>query len=174
LLLAAFVLLSIPAIVVSLPSFRRPRSYGLFRFFGFEGTLLLVLLNLDNWFAEPFSPLHLSSWIVLSTSLVLALHSFHMLRTRGRPAQGSVETTTRLVTAGAYRFIRHPLYASLLLLAFGAFLKGPSWSTAGLLALTAASFHAAAVAEERESLARFGDSYSHYMRRTRMFIPHVF
>ena len=39
------------------------------------------------------------------------------------------ESTTTLVTAGAYRYIRHPLYESGLMLAWGAALKAPSAPT---------------------------------------------
>ena len=174
LVLATFALLSIPAIVVSWPSIRRPGSHGFYRFFGFEGTLLLILLNLTHWFRDPLSPIQACSWLMLAASLLLAVHSFRLLHTRGGPADSSIESTTTLVRVGAYRFIRHPLYASLLLLAGGAFLKNPSWGTAVLLGLTAAFYFATAVAEERQSLAKFGGEYAAYMRATRRFIPFVF
>jgi protein-S-isoprenylcysteine O-methyltransferase Ste14 len=51
----------------------------------------------------------------------------------------AIEKTTILVTTGAYRYIRHPLYSSLLFLAWGIFFKAPSWP-GGLLALAATFF----------------------------------
>jgi protein-S-isoprenylcysteine O-methyltransferase Ste14 len=76
-----------------------------------------------------------------------------------------------LVEVGVYRFIRHPMYASVLALGWGAFLKRPS--IVGLaLALCASGFLAAtAVVEERENVARFGASYTAYMKGTRRFVP---
>ena len=85
-----------------------------------------------------------------------------------------IEKTTRLVTTGAFRYIRHPLYSSLLLLAWGVFFKNPSW--AGIcLALGATAFLVAtAMVEEAENLLYFGPVYREYMRRTKMFIPYLF
>jgi hypothetical protein len=59
----------------------------------------------------------------------------HSPRTRGRPDASRhdgapllyFEKTTQLVTTGVFKYIRHPLYSSLLLLAWGVFFKHPSW-----------------------------------------------
>ena len=99
----------------------------------------------------------------------------------GRPAGKSAastnlwfENTTTLVTVGVYRFIRHPMYASLMALGWGTFLKDPSGIGLGL-ALGASGFLvAAAIAEERENLARFGVAYAAYMKSTKRFIPFLF
>jgi protein-S-isoprenylcysteine O-methyltransferase Ste14 len=92
------------------------------------------------------------------------------LLTIGRPKGGFEETTT-LVLRGAYKYIRHPLYASLLLLGWGTFFKGPSL-LGGSLALVISSFLiATARAEEAENLGKFGSDYAHYMQSTKMFIP---
>ena len=76
----------------------------------------------------------LASWALPLTSLLLAAHGFYLLRRVGKPDRSiedatrlGIEKTTRLVRSGAYRYIRHPLYASLLALAWGAFLKAPTW-----------------------------------------------
>ena len=93
----------------------------------------------------------------------------------GRPAPTAVptanlpiENTTTLVTVGAYRWIRHPLYASLLALACCAWLKDPLG--AGSMALAVGSggcLLATAIAEEKENLQRFGAAYAEYMKSTR-------
>jgi Phospholipid methyltransferase len=64
-----------------------------------------------------------------------------------------VEKTTCLVRSGAYRIIRHPLYASLLALAWGAFLKAPSWLGLVLAAVATGAIYLAARAEEQENLS---------------------
>ncbi len=76
-----------------------------------------------------------------------------------------------LVTGGTYRFIRHPMYSSLLFLAWGAFLKAFSWS--GGLAATVAtlSLIATAKVEERENVRYFGAAYAEYIKRSKMFVP---
>jgi protein-S-isoprenylcysteine O-methyltransferase Ste14 len=133
----------------------------------------LAILNATVWFRNPFSAAQVFSWISLIASAFLAVHGFTLLRKIGRP-QGNFEATTRLVTSGAYRYIRHPLYASLLLLGLGTMLKQVTLLTALLGAVCTAALYATAKVEEAENLQRFGDDYAAYMRRTRMFIPFVF
>jgi protein-S-isoprenylcysteine O-methyltransferase Ste14 len=151
-------------------SLREHRYHGLYRFLAFECILALVLINARVWFARPFSALQIASWISLTASLFLAVHGFTLLKRMGQP-QGGIENTTRLIRSGAYRFIRHPLYASLILLGLGVFLKGPSSFTLLLFAANVGALVATAKVEEREMLAKFGAEYSNYMRESKMFIP---
>jgi len=165
---------------VSRRSLSRPRSHGFFRFFAFEALLCLIVLNAGHWFVRPGAPTQLVSWLLLIASLLLAIHGFYLLHAIGKPEApdpGSAalrfESTTTLVTVGAYRFIRHPLYASLLLGAWGTVLKHPSLLTVMLGATVTALLVATAKVEEAENLVRFGDPYREYMARTRSFIPFV-
>ena len=168
-----FLVLSTIITILSWPSLRRPRSHGFFRYFAFEALLLLVILNLDVWFRQPFSWLQLFSWAALIASLFLVVHGFWLLRKIGKP-RGRIEDTTQLVKVGAYRYIRHPLYASLLYLGIGAYLKDPSLIGSVLLIAVIAFLIATARVEESENLQRFGDVYAVYMQETRMFIPNFF
>jgi protein-S-isoprenylcysteine O-methyltransferase Ste14 len=170
---------------VSRASLREPRSHGFPRFFAWECILALFCINfidLRQWFGDPFSPRQLVSWVFLFGCIIPAVLGVYLLRTRGKPDAGRareaplgwIEATTHLVTNGVYRYIRHPLYSSLLLLAWGVFFKRPSW-LGGALALGATGFLVAtAKVEEAENVRYFGPAYGDYMRRTRMFIPFVF
>lgn len=161
-------------------SLARPRSHGFFRFFAFEAVLCLVVLNAPCWFCRPGAPAQILSWALLAISCALALHGFHLLRARGHPTApvpGSptyrIEHTTTLVTVGAYRYIRHPLYASVLFGAWGVVLKALAPSSVALGLAATAFLVATAKAEEAENLVRFGDAYRDYMTRTRRFVPFV-
>jgi protein-S-isoprenylcysteine O-methyltransferase Ste14 len=167
---------------VSRASLRVPRSHGFYRFFAWESILVLVLLNLEHWFRNPFSFCQVISWLLLVISIFLVLHGVHLLRITGKPDEERVgdvpmigiEKTTTLVTVGAFKYIRHPLYSSLLFLAWGVFFKGPSW-LAGILALTATLFLlATAKVEEAENSRFFGAAYQTYMKQTKRFIPFLF
>jgi len=179
--LAVFAIGSAGLVLFSRPALRVRRTHGFYRFFAFESILALIVLAAPRWFRDPLSARQIASWLLLLSSLLLAAHGFYLLRVIGRP-QGQFENTTRLVTRGAYRTIRHPLYSSLLLLGWGAFLKSSSpaglRSTASLavaLALAAsAALFATARVEEGENLARFGAEYAAYMKTTRMFVPWLF
>jgi protein-S-isoprenylcysteine O-methyltransferase Ste14 len=92
----------------------------------------------------------------------------------GDPNLLAFEKTTQLVTSGIYAYIRHPLYSSLLLLAWGIFFKLPSLP-GGLLALAATIFLVlTARADEAECIQFFGSVYQGYMHKTRRFIPFLF
>ncbi len=96
-----------------------------------------------------------------------------MLHRHGDPEAG-IETTRLLVERGAYRMIRHPLYASLLLAGAGAWLKRPiAWGGVVLLVL-AGLLAVVARIEEGENLVRFGPAYREYMRRTWRFVPWIY
>ncbi len=179
--LICFLLGSGCLIYVSRASLSAPRSHGFYRFFAWEAILGLALLNIDVWFREPFSWHQLVSWPLLVISAILVIAGVRLLRQMGEPdAQRddvpmvAFEKTTTLVTTGAYRHIRHPLYSSLLFLAWGIFFKAPSW-LGGLLAVAATlSLVATARVEEAENLRFFGEAYREYMQQTKMFIPFLF
>jgi protein-S-isoprenylcysteine O-methyltransferase Ste14 len=154
-------------------TFKRPHAHRFYRFVTFESVLALSLMNANVWFENPFSLFQIASWICLLSSIFLAIHGFYILRTRGEP-EGDIEETTRLIDSGAYRYIRHPLYGSLLLVGIGAFLKAPSWVGGSILGLECISSYLTAVAEERENVLKFGEVYRSYMTRTKMFIPFLF
>lgn len=154
-------------------SLARRHPYRFPRFLAFESILSLVFLNAGSWFADPWSPPQIASWILLAGSAALAGHGFWLIKSRGEPA-GDLEDTTRLITSGAYRCIRHPLYASLILLALGVFLKDPSLPGIALVAGAGLGAFLTARIEERFNLERFGDPYREYMGRTKRFIPFIF
>ncbi len=167
---------------ISRKSLRQPQSHGFYRFFAWEAILLLFLLNLDRWFVEPGAPHQVLSWILLFGSLVPVIWGTLLLKRRGqaaetRPAEPELlafEKTTCLVTTGIYKYIRHPLYSSLLLLAWGIFFKSPTYSGAALAVGASAFLLATARADEAECLKFFGQPYQDYMRKTKRFIPFIF
>ena len=155
-----------------------PGTHGFYRFFVFEGLLLLILLNHPYWFRDLFSPLHLFSWFLLFTSIFFVIQSFLMLKQCGghaereeMPENHSFENTVHVVEDGLYRYIRHPMYGSLLFLGWGAFFKHITPLNIGLILSVSAFLIAAAKVEERENVRFFGPAYVNYMQRTRMFIP---
>jgi len=181
LLLPVFIAGSAVIVYVSRASLLAPRSHGFYRFFAWETILALTVLNLDHWFYHPFAWHQLISWFLLIVSLFLVIHAAHLLKQMGRQNTQrddapmlEFEKTTTIVTAGAYRYIRHPLYSSLFFLAWGVAFKVPSWLS-GLLAVVATLFLVAtARAEEAEDIHFFGPAYQEYMKKTRMFIPFLF
>jgi len=98
-----FAVVSAGIVYLSWSSLHDRRSHGFYRFFAFESILILILLNAEHWFSEPFAPRQILSWVLLTGSLFLAVHGFRLLRVVGQP-EGQIEDTTRLVTVGAYKY----------------------------------------------------------------------
>jgi protein-S-isoprenylcysteine O-methyltransferase Ste14 len=178
----AFVVGSAFLTAISRNSLGRPRSHGFYRFFAWESLLGLILLNGNFWFYKPFAWNQLIAWTLLFASLIPLTLGVGALKSRGKPASNrendpsllTFEKTTQLVTDGIYKYIRHPLYASLLLLTWGVFFKNLS-STAIILSIAATIFLVStAKADEAECVQFFGAAYNEYIHKTKMFIPFIF
>ena len=153
-------------------SIRYKRYHGIARFFAFESVFILVLLNYRIWFINPFSPLHIISWILLILSIYVVIAGFTLLKRKGKP-DSNLENTSLLVKAGIYGYIRHPLYFSIFLLGTGVMLKdtGSVQIVLGIINLIA--IYLTAKIEEKEMMVKFGDDYKEYMKETKMFIPFI-
>jgi len=175
-----FLLASAGIVYVSRAPLRSPGSHGFHRFWAWEAILALAVLNLPVWFYKPLAWHQIISWLLLIVCVVPLVLGVRLLR-RARRARAEradaallgFEKTAELVTSGVYHYIRHPMYSSLLLLAWGIFFKAPSWPGLALAAVAAGCLVATAKTEERENARFFGPSYESYMKQTRMFIPFV-
>lgn len=162
-------------------SLRHPSSHGFPRFFAFEAILVLVVLNVQHWFTYPRSIQQIASSLLLIISIVLVIWGVVLLRYHGesRPTiDGATEfeweNTSRLVTTGIYHYIRHPMYSSLLFLAWGTCLKFVSLVTFLLAVVATIALFLTAKIEEAEDVIRFGDEYRSYMKKTWRFVPFLF
>ena len=178
----AFILGSIILIAISWTSLHHPDSHGFYRFFAWEAIFSLIVINASKWFSHWLAWYQIISWILLIACIVPLVFGVQSLRTRGKPDKEArsdaqllaFERTTKLVTSGIYKYIRHPLYCSLLLLAWGAFFKAPDQTGITLVLLAMLFLNATAKADEVECIQIFGADYQEYMKRTGMFIPYVF
>lgn len=179
--LIIFVLGTLLVIWLSRKALRQPGRHGFYRFFVWEAILALFVMNQEPWGEQPFSLHQILSWILMLLSIFLVIKGHRALREQGAASDArgerdlyEFEKTTQLVTTGIFSRIRHPMYTSLLALAWGVFFQAPSWL--GMAVAVFASFFLllTARADEMECLAYFGEPYRDYMARTRRFIPHVF
>jgi protein-S-isoprenylcysteine O-methyltransferase Ste14 len=166
---------------ISSRSLRVVRSHGFFRFFAWEAILALVLVNSGVWFSDPFSICQIASWVLLLASLILLGQGVYLIRIAGKPGGRrqdstllSFERTSSLVTSGVYHYIRHPLYGSLLFLAWGTFLKEVTWYSVCLVVAATVLLIVTAKIDEAECVRYFGTAYEEYMKRTKMFVPYLF
>lgn len=179
--LIIFIVISIALVWVSRNTLQHPHSHGFYRFFVWECILALVLLNLRVWSLDPLASNQLISWLLLSVTSWLPIHAIRQLKNFGKPNSNArtdkdlfdFEKTTVLINSGAFRYIRHPMYATLLFLAWAAYLKQFSWIGTVLVMTASILLFLTAKSEEEECLQYFGAAYQTYMQKTKRFIPFV-
>jgi protein-S-isoprenylcysteine O-methyltransferase Ste14 len=162
-------------------TFSDTRSYQFFRFISFETLWALIVLSAPSLVRIELSPgsiiagmLSLIAFVLGAVSILLLVSARKSSKPPRRQAGASRTQAPSPVTGGPYRYIRHPIYTSLLLFAWGLTSKHFSFfsillalAVTGLLLLTAR-------AEELENLERFGEKYDRYMERTKMFLPGLY
>ncbi|MBU2887522.1 hypothetical protein KO507_17285 [Gilvimarinus agarilyticus] len=157
---------------------RNPKCHGFYRFFAFELLLVLAVVNIHPTEMDFFSPLGTIAGGFTLASLMVAFLGYKALQKAGvtdrhQPENFPFENTQQVVTWGIYAYIRHPMYASLILLGIGLLLHGITPLTGGLLTGVCVFVWLAAKTEEQESLAFFGQPYAEYQRQSKMLVPQV-
>ena len=169
-----FIIASVFNVLFFVWSFLRFKyKHAIYRFIAFEIIIAMILIASPVWFHKPLAFHQVFSWIFLVLSIFFVTIGIITLVRRGEP-QGHFENTTKLVARGIYAYIRHPLYASLLFLGIGVFIKVMCWMCFFLLVGYAAALYFTAISDEREMVDKFGHEYELYMTHTKMFIPFFF
>jgi protein-S-isoprenylcysteine O-methyltransferase Ste14 len=141
----------------------------------FAGFIVPVAWATTSWFAcaefDPQAPLVIAGAAVLAAGLWL-FHHTHTGLGANWSARLQIVDTHRLVTAGVYRHIRHPMYLSLLLYGLGQMLAVPNW-IAGPSALAGAVLLVAMRIGPEEAMMRdrFGREYDAYVAGTGRILP---
>lgn len=173
-----FGILSIPVIIISRKTLFKAKSHGFYRFFSWECIIWLFASNYLFWFDNPLAFKQIVSWSFLLVAVYLVVAGVILLKTIGKPKTDrdensfyEFEKTTVLIDHGIFKYIRHPMYSSLLFLTWGIFFKNMTI----LLFLTAMGstifLFLTAVADEKECIQFFGKQYIEYMKRSKRFIP---
>ena len=79
-----------------------------------------------------------------------------------------------LVTKGPYRFVRHPIYSSMILMLIGTTLYYGSWFVCIVLVIAAIALILRIRQEEEIMIKLFGEKYTDYMKRTERLIPLIY
>lgn len=175
-----FLILSLPVIALSWKTLFALKSHGFYRFFSWELIIVLFVVNYRSWFDDPFSVLHIISWVFLVCSGYLVIAGVILMKKKGKPGRERddqmlyhFEKTSELVDTGIFKYIRHPLYSSLLFLTWGIYLKDPSGYLVVVAVLSTIALYLTARADEKECSEHFGAKYLDYMKRSKMFIPFI-
>ncbi len=177
-----FVVLSVPIVILSRRTIFNIKSHGFYRFFAWELILLLFVNNYKYWFKDIFCYRQIASWVFLIAALYTVIAGLILLRRAGNPHHEKrnspelfhLEKTTKLVEIGVFKYIRHPLYGSLMFLSWGIFLKHTSFALLCVLLSSNLLLYLTAKFDEIECIEYFGKRYEEYMKKTKMFIPFLF
>jgi protein-S-isoprenylcysteine O-methyltransferase Ste14 len=107
--------------------------------------------------------------IIITISIILRLVAKKQL---GTNFNIRVITPNNLITTGVYKYVRHPIYTSALLLLFGLTLLVSNWFMACIIFLCAwCSYFDRIEREEKMMYMKFGEKYMDYIKRSWMLIP---
>jgi protein-S-isoprenylcysteine O-methyltransferase Ste14 len=110
--------------------------------------------------------------LLFLSGLALAIWArLYLGRNWGMPM--SLKQDPELITSGPYHFIRHPIYAGILLALLGSALGGSVYWLIILIVMCTYFIYSATV-EEKIMLNQFPKIYSTYKKQTKMLIPFVF
>jgi protein-S-isoprenylcysteine O-methyltransferase Ste14 len=147
--------------------------------FGDAGQLILFTLFLIVWIADSFflrrSTL-LSDDIPLYFRLVflgLALVMAAYLSISGHDVVGPEPCGTKVVSSGAFRYVRHPLYLGCLLFYLALAVSTASIFSFALFVLIFVFYNYIASYEERWLDEKFGEEYRRYRKRTGKWMPRI-
>jgi protein-S-isoprenylcysteine O-methyltransferase Ste14 len=118
------------------------------------------------------TPIHLGVW-VMTGAILMAVGILVYLQGAWDFAYGAqADAPTILVARGTYRFVRNPIYASLVLILLGEAVLFQSWRLLGYAVAFWACVHLMVILYEERALARkFGASYAEYCRDVPRWIP---
>jgi protein-S-isoprenylcysteine O-methyltransferase Ste14 len=94
-------------------------------------------------------------------------------RARGGGGPGIETPPDRIVTDGAYRYLRNPMYLGHLIFMAGLAIVLSSWLALVVLVIHAVWFHLRVLSDEKRLEARFGEPYRTYKTRVKRWIPGV-
>ena len=123
-----------------------------------------LLEMMFGWRVNPhFGPFHILSNIFIFGGFIMLSSAWRVLY--------EAQRHQRLATTGLYASMRHPQYVGFVLIMSGFLLQWPTLITLAMFPVLLVVYMRLARAEEKENLARFGDEYTQYMKKTPAFFP---
>ena len=130
---------------------------------------LVLLRNGTQIETGIFAYLAFPFWLIGSVILLWCFWDF-TFKGHGTPAP--IAPPTELVATGFYRYVRNPIYVSLLAIIIGHFLWFGYWNLLIYMIVVFVGFHLFVTFYEEPTLKqKFGASYENYLKRVPRWIP---
>lgn len=133
--------------------------------------VLIVLLFYFGNFARIFNSPALA--VIFTTGALLALYSFYNLGLDTFTPFPEPKKEGKHVQSGAYKYMRHPMYFGIVLIALSLLLSSPSFPAAVLFLLLIYVLDTKATLEE-EFLTKLHPTYKNYAEKTKKFVPFLY
>ena len=142
---------------------------------GIPALLVLAAFMFDPDLPTP-QPLSLTAGIDIAGLVLFNLAGLLILWSHvslGDCWSGELETKADhpLVNRGLYRWVRHPLYSSYLILTIGLFLMSDNWRVAAVILIYFLTVASRVEKEEVMMVQTLGTTYLDYQRTTGRFVP---
>ena len=146
---------------------------------GDAGQLILFGLFVVIWILDSFI-LHQSTFltgiiplgirlIILGAALACAFYLFKS----GHVVVSGDQRATKVISNGAFRYVRHPLYLGSILIYFGMTVSTASLFCLILLVAIVVFYNYIANFEEKLLEVKFGEAYVAYQKDTGKWVPHL-
>jgi protein-S-isoprenylcysteine O-methyltransferase Ste14 len=153
--------------------FRMPLIAAFSLLAGVAGLMHVVTPRRLMWAELPMPTWSRWSGAVLGAASVSLFLWTHRTLGKNAAAELVIKEEQNLVTGGPYRWVRHPMYTTIVLQYLAFFLLSGNW-VMGISGFGVSMLCVARVADEEEMLVEaFGDQYRAYMRRTGRFLPPI-
>jgi protein-S-isoprenylcysteine O-methyltransferase Ste14 len=143
------------------------------------GQMILFCLFMASWISDMvlnysgFLNNYVPAVIKLPVGIILLLISAYIAGTGLRIVFGG-KAEQGVIRKGVFRFVRHPIYLSEIVLYLGLLMIYISLAAACIVVIAAFFLHYISRYEEKLLLARFPDEYRQYMREVPMWFPRLF
>ena len=144
------------------------------------GQLTLFCLFMALWISDmfweysSFLNVYVPVIIRLPIGILLLIISGYMAGTGLSIVFGKKAESQGVIKKGVFRFVRHPIYLSEIILYLGLLLLNISLAAALIWVIAMFFLHYISRYEEKLLLARFGDEYKQYMKEVPMWFPRLY
>ena len=137
--------------------------------------VVLQLLGFITFLPSLYNPtIQILGFILVFIAFVISIAARDTLGSNwAHAADYQIKKNHQLVTQGIYRYIRHPIYTGFILSMVGAEMVADSYTSIVFLLLLPYALYRQARMEEKILTKKFGQEYTTYMSKTKMFIPSV-
>lgn len=152
---------------------KKERLFLLFIFVGLQ--LLPLLYVFSTWFS--FFDYNLPKWLGFPSTILYGFGIWLFFRAHADLGKYwspglEIKADHQLITAGVFKWVRHPMYAAFVAIAVAQVFMLQNWIVGPAFLILAIPFYLNRVhREERQLIRKFGDEYLTYMDQTNAIMP---